>query len=459
MTPFLRTAIAIYGFALCLLDVQVQQADNNIFAGNFMPDQSLWLQFVRYALCGYGLVVSVLAVISAPKKNVGFKRLGGLFVCLVIFCIATGIRSAMDMRNPLYVFATGSRHILTFALVAMAASLAGRYNMFRPLLMGAIPVFCFRFCYSLYAFGTGEGVEITGGIRSVALDIGVMFFSLAYLFIAISKLYEHAMRKQNTQAFIWFVISVPLLLFPIASFRRSMIVMTVGSLVVGVLLHAFANRMLVRRLLPVMAAIVIMATMSAGMFIALFGADVAVERLRSFALHDEGGFSESNEWYEKDSDYAGDLITRNPVAGIGFSTPYGFAGRDDENLQSFDTGKDSEIVLHVGMEELVVRQGIYGAAVWLIVFIIAPLRRVWELRSLGRPVSLIPCLFIAVFLIAANLPTAPPFYNEIRPAVFLGLWFGIGFADDPAAIFDSLPRATTVLRQIWSRQHAEPVAA
>ena len=365
----------------------------------------------------------------------------------------------MDMRNGLYLLATGARHILTFVLVAMAASLAGNANFSRPLLMGAIPVFCFRFCYSLYAFSIGEGVEITGGVRSVALDIGVMLFSLAYLFITASKFYEHLQRKQMTQAFAFLVVSVPLLLFPIASFRRSIIVLTVGSLVLGVLLHAFVNRMLLRRLLPVSAAVLVMASISAGMFIALFGADVALERLRSFALHDEGGFSASNEWYEKDSDYAWDLIKHNPVAGIGFSTPYGLTGRDDEGLQSFDNGTASEIVLHVGMEELVVRQGVYGAAIWLVVFIVAPCRRILELRSIGRPVSLVPCFFISFFIISANLPTSPPFYNEVRTAVFLGLAFGIGFIDNPAAVFDAVPRTTTLLRKIWSRQTAEPVPA
>jgi O-antigen ligase len=128
--------------------------------------------------------------------------------------------------------------------------------------------------------------------------------------------------------------------------------------------------------------------------------------------------------------------------------------------QSIDPGAAlNEVILHVGMLELVVRQGIFGAAVWAIFFIVIPLRHILKLRSLGRPVSLLPCLFLALFLIASNLTTAPPFYNEIRPAVFLGLWLGISFVDDPVTVFGAPQRARALIRQIWSRQTPEPVPA
>ena len=459
MTPVLRNAISLFGLMVCLLDVQIQGAETNIFAGNFMPDQAIWLQMVRYGLCGGALVLSAMLVTAAPQKNLGFKRHGFLFLFLIAFCIATGIRSAMDMRNGLYLLATGSRHFLVFTLIAMAASLPAGFNIVRPLLAGAVPAFLMRFCYSLYRFAQGDGVEIIGGVRGVALDTGVMLFAVFFLFITVSKMYEHLERKNATKAFFWFVMSVPLVFFPISSFRRGIIVLTMGSLLIGVLLHAFANRVLLRRLLPITAVSVVTAAIGAATFAGLFGADVAMERLRSFALHDEGGLSASNEWYEQDSDYAFDLIKRNPVAGIGFSNPYGISGRDDDSISNFDTGGASEIILHVGMEELVVRQGIFGAAVWLLVFIAAPIRRVFELRSLRKPVSLVGCLSIGFLLIAANLPTAPPFYNEIRTAVFLGLGFGLGFTDDPAAVFGGLKPVTAAIRRLWTRTTIEPVAA
>ena len=451
MTPVLRNAITLLGFCMCLFDVQIQDAQNNFFAGNFMPNQEMWLTWVRYGLCGAALVLAGVLLGSSNERNLGARKHGFIFLYLILFCVITAIRSAMDMGNGLYLLATGARHILAFVLVAMASSLPRQYNFARPMLIGALPAFVVRFVYATYQYIIGEGVEITGGVRSVALDTGFVVFGLFFLFLAVHYAFENLNGGSSRAAFFWILTAIPLLFVPLASFRRSMIVLTVGSLIFGFMIQSYANGHFIRRLLPLTATCVIIAGISAALFISTFGADAAVERFRSFAIHDEGAFAGSNEEYERDFDYAADLIKRNPVVGIGFSTPYGLAGRDSQSAQEV-TGIQGELVLHVGLQELVVRQGIWGALVWLMAFIWIPLRRIQVLRKGDHTVSLIPCFTLAMFLLIANLPTSPPFYNEIRPAVFLGMALGVAFAENPASIFQPSFGALTRVRQLWVRK-------
>ena len=453
MTPVLRNAITLLGFCMCLFDVQIQDAQNNIFAGNFMPNQEMWLTWVRYGLCGAALVLSGVLLASSPERNLGARRHGFIFLYLFLFCIVTSIRSAMDMGNGLYLLATGSRHILSFMLVAMASSLSRQYNFARPMLIGALPAYVVRFIYSTYQYVIGEGVEITGGVRSVALDAGFVIFGLFFLFVAVHYAFENLKNGSSRTAFFWIIVSVVLLFFPLASFRRSMIVLTVGSLILGFMIQSYANGHFIRRLLPLSAICVIIAGISAALFISTFGADAAAERFRSFAIHDEGAFADSNGEYERDFDYAEDLIKRNPINGIGFSTPYGLSGRDTQGSQEV-TGIQGELVLHVGLQELVVRQGIWGALVWLLAFIWVPLRRIQLLRKGDHNVALIPCFTVALFFLIANLPTSPPFYNEIRPAVFLGMAVGVAFTDNPVAVFQPSSAVLARARQLWVRRPA-----
>jgi hypothetical protein len=454
MTPVLRNAFTLFGFMLCICDVQLQSAQENIFAGNFLPDQELWLTWLRYGLCGGALILSAVVLSASEEKNLGFRRHGFIFVFLFFFCLITAIRSAMDMRNGLYLLATGSRHIASFALVAMATSLARNFNCVRPLLLGALPAYIFRFIFSTYNFIIGDGVEITGGVRSVALDAGFMIFGIFYLFVGVNKTLKLFAEGKQRAAFGWMVASVILLFLPIASFRRATIVITVGSLILGFLIHSFVNRILLRRILPILAVNVLVAAVSVGMFFATFGPDVAMERIRSFAIHDEGDLSASNASYERDFDYTFDLIKRNPVAGIGFSTAYGISGRDEEMgaMAQFDR-VGSEIVLHVGLLELVVRQGIFGILVWLLVFLWIPGFRIYQLRKMGTQVSLIPCLCLAFFFLYANLLTSPPFYNEVRPAIFLGMALGIALCNDPDSLFEApkLSFGSFKLNRAWVR--------
>ncbi len=437
MTPLLRNAFMLFGFLMCLCDVQMQNAQDNLFAGNFLPDQELWLTLFRYGLCCGAVIFSTMALISTRNKNLGFSRNGFIFLFLLAFGVAASIRSAFDVRSGLYLLSTGSRHILTFAIVAMAASVSRNSNCVRPMLMGALPPYIFRFIYSTYNFVMGEGIEITGGIRSVALDAGFMVFGIFYLFIAIQRTASNFEAGKSRAAFGWMLTALVLLFLPIASFRRATIVVTVASVIFGFMIHAYAKRVFLRQLLPILSVNVMVAVVSGVMFFAAFGGDVAMERLRSFALHDEGDLSASNAEYERDFDYTWDLIKRNPILGIGFSNPYGVAGRDDEtDTASRFVDSRSEMVLHVGLFELVVRQGIAGILVWITVFIWIPIRRIEELRRTGTDVSLVGCLCIAFFILYANMPTSPPFYNEVRPAIFLGLALGVATAKNPQSLFD-----------------------
>ena len=451
MTPVLRNAITMLGFCMCLFDVQIQDAQNNLFAGNFMPNQEMWLTGLRYGLCGAALILSAVLLASSPSRNLGERKHGFIFMFLILFSLITSIRSAMDMGNGLYLLATGSRHILSFILVAMASSLPRQYNFARPMLIGALPAYVVRSIFATYQYIIGEGVEITGGVRSLALDTGFLIFGLFFLYVAVHYAFENLNSGSSRNAFFWILIAIPLLFFPLASFRRSMIVLTVAPLIFGFMIQSYANGNFIRRLLPLTAICAIIAAISAAMFISTFGGDAAIERFRSFAIHDEGAFAGSNGEYERDFDYAADLIKRNPINGIGFSTSYGFAGRDSETLQEA-TGVQGEVVLHVGLQELVARQGIWGALVWLLAFIWIPLRRIQTLRQGDHNVALIPCFTIALFILIANFPTSPPFYNEIRPAVFLGMSMGIAFADDPVAVFQPSSAVLARARQLWARK-------
>lgn len=451
MPTILKNAIVLLGFSMCIIDVQTQEAENNLFAGNFFTNQTLWLALVRYGLCGATIVLAALTIFCAPKLNLGILRHQFVFRILIIFCVITSIRSAIDMGSGIFLFATGPRHILAFALVAMASSLSQEFNFARPLLIGAFPAFLIRFIYATGRYIAGDGFEIAGGVRSVALDTGFTIFGLFYLFIAIDHVFKNIQKRSLLTSSAWIISAIPLLALPIASFRRGMIVLVLGSLTLGLVFHLIISGRFIRRFLPTLTICVAIVGIGVSIFAIIFGKETASERIRSFMVHEDGALAQSNIEYQLDFDYAVALIEKNPFLGIGFSLPYGLSGRDS-NINSMVADTSNELVLHVGMLELVVRQGIWGGLIWLLAFLWIPIRWININRGTTNSDSLFQCLSMALFFLISNIPTSPPFYNEIRPAVFLGIALGIAFAPNPSALLQSYRHVMVFADKIWKNR-------
>lgn len=56
---------------------------------------------------------------------------------------------------------------------------------------------------------------------------------------------------------------------------------------------------------------------------------------------------------------------------------------------------------------------------------------------------------MALFFLIANIPTSPPFYNEIRSSVFLGIALGFAFTPNPSALLQPYRRAIVFAEKIW----------
>lgn len=410
------------------------------------------LQLYMLGVIGLGCALGVIGFSGRETRRYPFVIASVLVCILIAFAAAHFVIDEKSLVSA--VLGTPMRPWYLFLALPFAAfdSYVRTVHLL-PFLLGFMVVLSLKSACVVLVYLAGGGVSFFGQIRAMTSDGGFLSNLMIGSMIASAGVIWFRLRKDWNGTLACICVTLLLLLPVVGSFRRSVLLYTLGSIILGYCIFMHMRGQLLRYLPILGFSLGILLSVIALGYVAMFGVAEAKERLGSLTLSAETNqYASSNNYYLDDWVSWSALIKRDGLLGVGFMNDYGISDR------LTISGADSagiEVPLHVGMYELWTRLGVVGALFHVVFFIAIPAYCLFWKRPIENVESqLIASFAISIILVVGLYPFSPPQYMNISLVVPCALAMGL--------IAAAYPKGTSGYRQRGRRpltlNHA-PIAA
>lgn len=377
-----------------------------------------------YLLCVFAALVASLGFVNLQRLRYYNPKLITLSVAILV--LAAALRLAGDQGILIAVSGTEMRAFAPILFVplgvfCMAVWAPEAMRAFAIGFFGAVGV---KAIFLLAGYFLQGGIPFYDTVSSV-VDGGVLT-NLSVGVLAFSGLALCRYGKQADIKMILFVGIAFLCFFIIvASFRRSTLIRTGMTLMLASMILLFVQGRL-WRLLPSLLFATVAGLLAIGaLYITVFGADRANDRLFSlWGASQVAELGDSNRYYEDDQAILLEVIEDTNWLGVGLRNEYGararLSGAEDEAEYAV-----TEIPLHTGVYELLARVGIFAVPFIVAAFVVLPLVSMRWLRMANLEWQVVGAIAAAWLLVNGLWPYAPPPYTNqhiwVSFAVAIGL--------------------------------------
>ncbi len=431
----------VMGLLFGLVDIDVFLAEDNFFAHFSFFDTITIANYFKY----FFFVLFSLVGIFYFLKNGLTKNLKIMSLFLLGFILVSEYRLFADNYNFITAFLPFEiRHLMIFMFVAIWVIYGCQDKSFTYFIKGFMVITVGRAAGSVvWYFILGGGFVKIGELRTIAWDGSFLQEILVSVFFLI-YFYLKAESKQVAVKLFYLISTVIVILVIGASFRRFFILKLVTISMAAIVLSLFLQKEALdaKRVLKIFSAITLFIGISLATLIQVFTWDTLVDRVKSLSFEQQlNELAMSNDIYVDDWFTQFDLLRDNGLKGIGFKNRYNVIRMID-----YIVGKDAEeeIGLHTGFYEIIVRMGILGGVLQLLIFLLYPGKCIIDLRGkCNYADAFAASAAISYILYSGLFPFGPNLLCDIKTCFFVGI--SIGFLEMLIAnSVTSLPTAKSV---------------
>lgn len=404
-------------------------------------DNSAKLYFLFFS----GALVASLAFVNAHRLRNYQPVIATLSVVMLV--LVACLRLVMDEGIFVAIAGTEMRSFLPIMFIplsvyCMAVWAPRALKMFARGFFGALVI---------KAVVLMPGYYLSGGLPfyhtvSAVVDGGVLFnFSIGVLAFSGFALCRYR-TKADTKVVCLVGCSILFFFLIMASYRRGILIRTCLSFMLASIILLFVQGKLWRLLPRLLIFAIVSIAGVIGCYIAIFGADLAGDRLFSlWGASEKAELGDSNRYYEDDQATLLEVFRKSHGLGVGLRKEYGtsfrLGGASDETEYAV-----TEIPLHTGVYELLARVGIFAVPFIVTVFVVLPLSSIRWLKVVSLEWQVVGAIAAAWLLVNGLWPYAPPPYTNQSIWISFGVAIGLlaasqikalHFQDGPAKVLNS----------------------
>ncbi len=422
------------GILFVVFDSASFEAEGNVFAGGGWTDVYKFTDIYKYILTAAALLLFLMVANEKNKRAIYSRQFWWIAIATAIIVATNAIVHLSSDRGLglAGVFVTESRNLALIPFVVWTFTNYKTSRMLKVLCKTICIVFIFRFIGNFVVYLTGGGVSIYGQ-SSLLFDGGIVTIGLGMSFLLLDKSADYNRARKKVMAWACRLFAVMPALLAIGSFRRGMIIMTSFVFFSAFLLDAFFRRSSARliALLVAGAFAAIFAWIAA---LGFFGKEAVAERFASISFDTDSSMAASNNFYKDDWYVFGETLLDKRGIPIGFRQPYGTGYRLTDVVV-----EGQQVVLHVGISEMIVRMGLPGLF-YVIVLLIIPLTLVFSAwLSKMQPVSFTQLGCFVLLLFTVFYPFTPPFYPDVKNCIIVAACLGVLLTRQSPGIFKTKP--------------------